>query len=72
MSTLRQRHVHVFVSRRTHPEERCDAAQLLVAGDRLAAECEDAREWLASRAGGPEVQERIEAALAEWEKVTDG
>lgn len=43
----------------------CDAlATERALADELATECEDAREWLASRAEGIEVQARLMAVLA--------
>lgn len=43
-----------------------DRSDLLTLADQLAEECEDAREWFASRAAAPEVQARIEAVIAKW------
>jgi hypothetical protein len=46
-----------------------EVADLLAIIDELAAECEDARQWLASRAVASEVQERLEAAIDHARKV---
>ena len=73
MSTIRERHAHVFVSRSKKQPESCDAAKLLAAGDAL-------RNALIGlhllRAPGDEELECVgcdaQIALAEWKAATGG
>jgi len=72
MSTIREHHAHVFMSRSKQPES-CDAAKLLVAGDAL-------RNALIGlhllRTPGDEELECVgcdaQLALAGWKAATDG
>ncbi len=67
---LRERHSHMFKD--PHKQERCDAAQLLAAGDLLALALtglhlkhRDEGEWECNGCDAAD-------ALAKWKKATDG
>jgi hypothetical protein len=69
---LRERHSHTFKD--PHKTERCDAAQLLAAGDALVQAGVD---FLADWDGFDDVRpsrtsESLRIALAAWKKATDG
>ena len=63
---LRERHSHVFKDPRK--TERCDAAQLLAAGDALVEACRHLLD-------APPPQDALSGVLvtlAKWKKATDG
>lgn len=68
MSTIRERHVHLFTARDRKPET-CDAALLLAAGDGLMLALEG-RHFHRGE-GDPECGATCDprAALARWKKV---
>ena len=74
MSTIRERHAHVFRSRKPKgDDEKCDAGLLMLAGDELAAVLVGLHVGVAENEP-PECSENctVRAALRRWRKVTDG
>jgi len=67
--TVRQRHAHVS---RTHPEDRCDSALLLAAGDQLASAVADLHLRQLLVEGTECLDCDATEALFRWKKVTDG
>jgi len=73
VSTIRERHAHVFVSRSKKQPESCDAAKLLAAGDALRNALVGLHMF---RTPGDEELECVgcdaQLALAGWKAATDG